>query len=144
MEARQAIAKTTYDLWVDGKLKEGAEAEIAQKLYTINTTVTSLTVGGTGVNIEPANNTVAVTSDEEIVALYTGAAPDPNTIMFRFWGDNTRYSMYELCAGDIADSGAGLTGRYNWGKYGNKIIRNWGYLSAQDNINGEPQLKRFH
>ena len=24
MEARQAIAKTTYDLWVDGKLKEGA------------------------------------------------------------------------------------------------------------------------
>ena len=32
MEARQAIAKTTYDLWVDGKLKEGAEAEIAAKL----------------------------------------------------------------------------------------------------------------
>ena len=32
LEARQAIAKTTYDLWVDGKLKEGAEAEIAAKL----------------------------------------------------------------------------------------------------------------
>ena len=95
------------------------------------------------VNIEPANNTIAVTSDEEIVALYTGASPNPNTIMFRFWGDNTRYSMYELCGGDIADSGAGLIGRYNWGKYGNKIIRNWGYLSAQDNIAGEPQLKRF-
>ena len=32
LEARQALAKTTYDLWVDGKLKEGAEAEIAAKL----------------------------------------------------------------------------------------------------------------
>ena len=44
-----------------------------------------------------------MTSDEEIVALYTGAAPNPNTIMLRFWGDNTRYSMYELCGGDIAE-----------------------------------------
>ena len=26
LEARQALAKTTYDLWVDGKLKDGAEA----------------------------------------------------------------------------------------------------------------------
>ena len=32
LEARQALAKTTYDLWVDGKLKDGAEAEIAAKL----------------------------------------------------------------------------------------------------------------
>lgn len=32
LEARQALAKTTYDLWADGKLKEGAEAEIAAKL----------------------------------------------------------------------------------------------------------------
>lgn len=32
LEARQALAKTTYDLWSDGKLKEGAEAEIGAKL----------------------------------------------------------------------------------------------------------------
>ena len=32
LEARQALAKTTYDLWQSGQLQEGAEAEIAAKL----------------------------------------------------------------------------------------------------------------
>ena len=40
LEARQALAKTTYDLWVDGKLKDGAEAEIAAKLKADGTAAT--------------------------------------------------------------------------------------------------------
>ena len=116
---------------------------IAQELYTINETVTVFTVNGNMLAAPGANNLVSVTGSVPFTLNYTGAAPDPNTIMITFWADNRKYSLAEILT-NIVDDGVQIDGLYNWSKFGNKVIKTWDYLSANDNINGKPQLKKFY
>jgi hypothetical protein len=110
-----------------------------------NPTVTSVQVANPTVTIVQApNNSVVddLTTGSVIMVNYSGAKPDPKTILFNLNG-RSPMNLEELCLG-IIDTGTKLEGVYNFGLHGLTYIINWQYAGSNTLLQTRPDVAFFN
>lgn len=73
---------------------------------------------------------------------YTGAVPDPNTIIFFLPGVGG-VSAHELMGGQYEITAVSISGSYDFNRFGSTYIINWDYLKPTDPRNVEPRVVTF-
>lgn len=123
---------------------------IAHVTPVVTKTVTSIQMGVTGVGFDtlqqrPAQSQIPVNENEEILINYTpGSPPNLEHILLYFWGyDNEPIRASDASYVTWNDNGNRLAGIWRYGAYGDRLAKNWDYISPESLKNDPPRLQEF-
>lgn len=120
--------------------QEEVGAVIHTPTLTVNQTVTSINANGL-VSQWPTTSNNWMTGQEGIIINYTGAAPDPATILILT--DTAGWQPASNLFNAFIDNTGQITGQFMGTRWGSLTIQAWRYVTMSDLYNGTPGITMF-
>ena len=120
--------------------QEEAVYMVHTDITTMAESVVEIQILGTTLVKAPGESPTGTNDSSIFTITYTGTAPKLWGIMLNVEGEKISIEQALI---NIVDNGSEITGKWNWPKYGYKIINSWEYINSNTLPVTQPRLWRF-